>query len=146
MSLLALPQMNHDVPGTIYQPNPNGVTVVEMYFNTCPYCNDNAPAVDELAAHYGGSQRVQVLDVGVDKSDSDYQSWISKHSPNHPVLKDAQRQVAKAMGTKAYPSTYVVDCTGNIVYKTVGAWSKSTEKKIYDAVEQALEVQCAQEN
>jgi len=142
MSLLALPQMNHATPGTTFQPARNAVTVVEMYFNTCPYCNDNAPAVDELADYYGGTPRVQVVDVGIDTRDSDYVKWIGKHNPNHPVLKDAERKVAREFGTSSYPSTYVLSCTGEIIYKTVGAWSNATKKKIYDAVARGLETQC----
>lgn len=142
MSLLTLPQMNHDVPGTVFEPSKNAVTIVEMYFNTCPYCNDNAPAVDRMAEYYQAAPRVQVLDVGIDTRDSDYASWISKHQPNHPVLKDAQRKVAKALGTTSYPSTYVLDCNGNVLYKSVGAWSKATERKIYDAVERGFAVDC----
>lgn len=137
--------MNHEIPGTIYQPANNTVTVVEMYFNTCPYCDDNAPNVDALAEQYGGSPRVQVVDVGIDRNDSSYQSWISRHNPNHPVLKDDQRKVANALGTTSYPSTYVLDCEGNVLYKSVGVWTKAIKQKIQDAIEKSFEVACLQE-
>ncbi len=134
--------MNAEQPGAIYQPSINGITVVEMYFNTCVYCNQNAERVNKLAEFYEPVRRVQVLDVGIDKNDSDYSSWIAKHQPNHPVLKDAQRNVAKALGTTSYPSTYVLDCNGEVLYKSVGAWTKKIEDKVYDAIDRGFGIQC----
>jgi len=138
---IQLPQMNAE-PGTVYSSPVNAVTVVEAYFNTCPYCNYNAPNVDELADEYRSNDRVQVLDVGIDRKDSDYQSWINKHKPNHPVLKDSSRILINQLGTKSYPSTYVIGCDGQVLMKTSGQWSQSTKRKIRDAVEAALKVDC----
>ena len=91
----SLPWMNQS-PRDVYkmENHPNGVFVLEMYFRTCPYCNDNAPNVDRLSADHAGEPRVQVLDVGIDRNDVDYDRWIQAHHPNHPVLKDANRVIA----------------------------------------------------
>lgn len=138
---LMLPQMNVS-PVENFRFERGQVYVVEAYFNTCPYCNYNAPNVDSLAESYKSDLRVHVLDVGIDKQDSDYQSWIRKHNPNHPVLKDSKRQLVGRLGTTSYPSTYVIDCLGNVAYKTVGEWSGATQNKIKDAIEKSLQLKC----
>lgn len=137
----SLPLMNDNV-GAMFTPKKNSVLVIEAYFNTCPYCHQNAPQVDDLSGFFSENSRVEVIDLGVDRRDSDYTAWISKHQPNHPVVKDSERKIISQLGTKSYPSTYVMDCQGNIVFKTSGVWSKSTRKKIEDAVDGALNVSC----
>jgi peroxiredoxin len=141
---VSLPQMNAEQPGTVFSTDSikNGVVVVEAYFNTCPYCNMNAPAVAALADSYKDNSRVVVLDVGIDRNDSDYSNWIAKHHPNHPVLKDSQRQLVKKLGTTSYPSTYVLNCHGDIVAKTVGQWSQTEQATIQEGIKTALQTVC----
>ena len=118
------------------------VFVIEAYFQTCPHCNVNAPAVDSLAAKYKSNSRVQVLDVGIDRTDSSYQTWISEHNPNHPVLNDSTRALIKQLGTTGYPSTYVINCRGKIIYDTSGEWDSSARTEIQNAIETALDAPC----
>lgn len=139
-----LPQMNHDQAGTLFKStdHPNGVFVVEAYFLGCPYCHENAPNVDELAEKYANEPRVQVLDVGVDRQDSQYAQWIEKHQPNHPVLKDANRVLIRQLGTTGYPSAYVIDCKGTVLHKTSGVWNSSKKAAIEKAIAQGLQTVC----
>ena len=133
-----LPWMNAG-SGAIYKSIEHpGVTVVENYFRTCSYCNENAPNVDELATKYADNQMVHVLDVGIDRYDRDYQAWVSAHNPNHPVIKDAQRTLTGQLGTTGYPSTYVLDCNNNVVYKSTGVWSENTKAELKNAIDQSL--------
>jgi hypothetical protein len=145
-----LPWMNHPTdPNAVYKStdHKSAVFVLETWFLGCPYCNNNAPNVDALAAQYQGNSRVQVLDTGIDSSDSSYQEWIRRHHPNHPVLKDVMGKilVKKQLGTLTYPSTYVVDCSGQVLTKTVGEWDSSKKAQIVAAVEKGLMKECAEE-
>jgi peroxiredoxin len=144
ISSFELPQMNHKSVGTIYKSveHQNAVLVIEAYFNGCPYCNENAPNVDHLASSYSDNKRVQVLDVGVDRSDSEYEAWIEAHHPNHPVLKDAKRVLIKQLGTTGYPSTYVLNCRGDVVYEASGLWEDGVELEIQKAIDQSLDLSC----
>ena len=139
-----LPWMNHAQKDQVYSSteNPAGIFVVEAYFLNCPYCNDNAPDVDDLSKKYANEPRVHVLDVGVDRSDSQYAEWIKRHQPNHPVLKDAARALIGKLGTSGYPSTYVIDCRGNIKAQTSGAWDNAAKRKIQDAIDELLKQEC----
>jgi peroxiredoxin len=123
----------------------DGIFVIEAYFRDCTYCNKNAPRVNALAEKFKNEPRVQVLDVGVDSQDSTYAEWIQKHKPNHPVLKDAkgEKLVKSQLGTTGYPSTYVIDCNGNVVATTRGVWSSSSQGKIERAIEDLLSENCS---
>lgn len=139
--------MNHEDRTTTYKSSdhPNGIFVLETYFLNCPYCNDNAPAVDALVEEYAEQPRVQVLDVSRDCRESDYNTWINRHKPNHPVLNDCSKKVIGPLQVSGYPSTYVVDCKGNIVYRTAGAWNSNTKRAIRAKIDALLLEDCAAE-
>ena len=139
-----LPWMNANEAGATYNTanNTGTVYVLETYFLGCPYCNDNAPNVDALAEEFAFDMRVQVLDVGIDQQDWQYEEWIRRHQPNHPVVKDVGRKVVKQLGTRAYPTVYVVDCKGNVAYKYEGAWGQSVKSTIRSKVKSLLAGQC----
>ncbi len=136
----SLPWMNNEQQSTSYNSTDHKATVfvLENYFLNCPYCNDNAPNVDDLTEEFANNPQVQVLDVGVDKSDAQYAEWIKRHRPNHPVLKDAQKTLTKQLGTTGYPSTYILDCNGNVVFKSTGVWQSATLSKIRSKIKAAL--------
>lgn len=140
----SLPWMNATTANTTYSSSnyPNGIFVVEAYFEACPYCNDNAANVNDLASKYANEPRVQVLDVGIDRQDSQYQQWISDHTPNHPVLKDADRTLIGQLGTTGYPSTYVLDCTGKVIYSHVGEWDSGDETDVENQINSLLNSTC----
>lgn len=138
-----LPWMNGEAGATYSTAEfPGSVFVLETYFLGCPYCNDNAPNVDALAEEYAFDLRVQVLDLGIDQQDSQYAEWIRRHQPNHPVVKDVGRKVVRQLGTRAYPSVYVVDCNGNVAYKYEGAWNASVKAAIRAKINALLQGTC----
>lgn len=139
-----LPWMNSTDTDATYKTSdyPGSVFVLETYFLGCPYCNDNAPNVDALAEEYGFDMRVQVLDLGIDQQDSQYEEWIRRHEPNHPVVKDVGRKIVRQLGTRAYPSVYVVDCKGNVAYSHEGEWDSSVKSAIRSKVKSLLSGQC----
>lgn len=120
----------------------NSVFVFEAYRLSCGYCNENAPAVDDLAVDYSDNSRVQVLDLGLDTADSDYSEWIARHRPNHPVVQDTGRRVFNALKTSSgVPQVFVVNCRGEMVGNHVGTWN-GAEKKIRSFVNDALKTTC----
>ncbi len=140
-----LPWMNGGATATTYKSSDhsNGIFVVEAYFLGCPYCNNNAPAVNKLAQKFASEKRVQVLDVGIDKNESQYKEWIKRHKPNHPVLNDANRKLIRQLGTQGYPSTYVLDCKGNVVATTEGQWDAEAQADLEEAITNQLSKECS---
>ena len=141
-----LPWMNSDQPGVVYRSTdyPDAVFVIEAYFLSCPYCNENAPNVNALKDKYKDNDRVQVLDVGVDSIDASYQKWIERHHPNHPVLKDprGQKLVVNQLGTVGYPSVYILDCKGKVVVSTDGVWNMEKKTLLDLAIKKLLMRKC----
>ncbi len=138
----SLPWMNHETPGTLFNTNdyPDGIFVIHPYFIYCPVNYELEPKVNELASDYASEPRVHVLDIGVDKKDSDYEKWIDRVKPNHPVLRDSERTVVQALGITQYPTTIIFDGSGNIHYRsTPGVWSKTEEEKIRGTIDWLLQ-------
>lgn len=138
----ALPDMN--AGGAMYrsEDRKNAVYVLETFFLGCPYCHQNSPNVHELAESYKSEPRVQILDVGIDRQDGQYEAWIRAHKCQHPVLKDANRELVRRLGTQSYPSTYILNCRGELVYSSTGVWYQDTKRRIKMAVDKALETKC----
>lgn len=139
-----LPWMNASADENLYKSKDHGggIFILETYFLNCPYCNDNAKNVNALHDRFSFDSRVQVLDVGVDRSESQYKEWIRRHQPNHPVLKDDRKKVAGALGTKSYPSTYVLDCKGEVLFSHSGVWDSEVKEKIEALVVERLWYPC----
>lgn len=138
--------MNAPAAGKVTFKSPNfrdSVFVMENYFNGCHFCHENAPNVDRLAQEFVNEPRVWVLDVGTDRSDSQYDAWIQAHSPNHPVLKDGNRVVTYQLGTSSFPSAYVIDCEGQITADVRGhGWDSFDYAYLVQAVHDALQKHC----
>ncbi len=137
--------VNHGVAETNYKStdHPDGIFLVETYFLGCPYCNDNAPNVNAMATEYAGEPRVQVLDVSRDCRASDYTTWISRHKPNHPVLNDCGRKLISQLNTRYYPSAYILDCQGRVVFEHVGVWNTSVKAQIRNTIDGLLAQSCS---
>ncbi len=73
-----------------------------------------------LAVHVGGKR-------------SEVQAFVKKHRVGIPILHDAKSNVMARWKVKAYPTTYIIDPNGRVVYKAVGErkWDgKAILKKI----------------
>lgn len=137
--ILTLPVANLEFGDSYnFESQKQKVHVIELYFNSCPACNDNASNVHEYFKEVEGHPSIQVLDVGIDSKDSDYRSWLSKHGSLYPVLKDSGRKLSKLTNTRLYPTTVVLDCKGEFTFKSVGVWTDKTKQSLNEAVQSAL--------
>lgn len=137
--------MNHPDPTTIYRSNdyPRAVFVIEGYFKSCPYCNDNAPMVNRLRTHYANHpNNVQIIDMGRDCRGSDYHAWIERHNPNHPVLNDCGMKVLSQLAIEGYPTTYILDCNLNVKKQHSGPWTAATFNTIVDEINALIVAGC----
>jgi hypothetical protein len=143
----AFPWMNGPARDSRYElaapANRNKIHVIEAYSVSCSWCNRNAVQVDALADEYVMDLRVQVLDMGLDTADRDYQRWIQAHAANHPVVKDEDHLVFQALKQEeGIPQTFVLDCTGNLVGATAGYWGEDEKAAIRSAITAAEAVSC----
>lgn len=151
-STLEFPWMNGPTRDARYvmADHPNAVHVFEAYSLSCSWCNRNASQVKAMAEDFRQKaeentkyERVQFVDLGLDRSRRDYEAWISRHEPSYPVVKDADRVVWDALKQDSgIPQTFVVDCEGQLVDSTIGYWGASQKRTLRRAVETALEKVC----
>lgn len=141
-----LPQMNGENIGQMYRSvdHEDAIYVFEAYFNLCPYCHENAPQIKQLAEEFKNEPRVQIVDVGRDCRDSDYRSWVNRHQPVHPVLKDCNQVVIGQLGVSAFPTTAIVDCKGKERLRNVGTMggSNASYQQIVAKIRALLTEQC----
>jgi hypothetical protein len=122
---------------------PNRVHVWEAFSITCSWCARNAAQVKELKAEYAGDDRVEVIDLGLDTRDSDYNRWIQTHQPTWPVVKDENRTVWTALSShRGIPQTFVTACDGTLVGATIGYWDAAAKATLRAAIARAKQTVC----
>ncbi len=132
--------MNHVSENTFYDSKdyPDSVFVLHTYFLACHFNHKLEPAVNALAKEYEDEPRVQVLDIGIDSKPSDYDTWIDKHRPNHPVLNDVGRLLISQLQTQRYPTTYILDSELNIKFEWVSLWNENALKRMREVIDENL--------
>ena len=141
----SFPWMNAGRTGATYNmaDHPNAVFVFEAFSLNCSWCNKNAANVDALATKFKDNARVQVIDLGLDTSDSYYSRWIATHKPNHPVVKDVGRKVYNALQVEnGIPQVFIVNCRGEREEVVVGYWGEAEKAQVEAAVNRALQTTC----
>ncbi len=104
------------------------VLIIDFWASWCPPCRGELPGLNGLQKKYGASG-LQVLGFSCDRSESDHKQFLldkniifpSVYLDNRPGLKirmDFEQQIGQI---SSIPCTIVVDKTGTIVLKQVGA-------------------------
>jgi len=121
----------------------NSVFVLEIYQYNCSYCHENVVNIDNIAATFSGNPRVQVLDIGIDRSASYYTQWINRHHPQHPVLNDGQRSLTNQFNIEGTPTTIILDCNMQEVKRISGEMSTSERENLKQIINQELMRVCS---
>ena len=125
----------------------NAVTVVNFWFTTCNPCVGELPELEslhqELTKKGGGVVGINSFTLGGDEAAiSEAKSVLSKKGVTYPnVYFPAQGEAGKFVeNVFAYPTTYVVDRSGNIVGDPiVGAITDKTQAAtLQKLIDQAL--------
>ncbi len=110
-----------------------GQTVLMNFWATwCQVCKAEMPHVEKLYRNYK-DQGVVVLSVNVTSQERNTQqvhSYVNKHDLSFPVVLDEAGQAANQYKVTAYPTTYLIDKSGVIRERYLGAISYESMKKI----------------
>lgn len=142
---MSFPWMNGPQSGATWNmaDHSNGVFVFEAFSLNCSWCNKNAVNVDAIANKFKDNARVNVIDLGLDSSDSSYTRWIQTHKPNHPVVKDVGRKVYNALQVEnGIPQVFIVNCRGELEDVVVGYWESAEKAQVERAINKALQTTC----
>ncbi len=97
------------------------VVMVHFWATWCPPCVDEIPSIDRLSRSFPG-QDFEVLAVSVDEGgEGAVKPFLQRNRLALPVLLNPDRSVPGRYGTFKFPETYIVDRSGVVRYKIIGA-------------------------
>jgi peroxiredoxin len=101
------------------------VVLVNFWATWCPPCKEEIPSMVKLNQSMAGKQ-FQMLAISIDEGGKkDVESYLQKSGMALPAYLDTDGAIARNYGTTGVPETFVVDPSGIIRKKIVGAieWS-----------------------
>jgi cytochrome c biogenesis protein CcmG/thiol:disulfide interchange protein DsbE len=96
------------------------VVVLNFWATWCAPCVEEVPSLVEMQRRMK-SKGVEVLAVSVDEDDSSYRQFVRDHQVNLLTLRDPRQTIAGIYGTSKFPETYIIDRTGVMRRKFIGA-------------------------
>lgn len=119
--------------------------LINFWATWCPPCQEEMPLLNQLQAKLG-LDKLEVLgfmedDVDDIKGFAPVLAAFHKKIPvNITVLGDVDAAVVEKFGTHRLPESYLVDLSGKVVAKYVGALAESDVKKIEKMVSAAFDL------
>ena len=106
------------------------VVVLNFWATWCPPCIEEMPSLVEMQRRMK-PKGVTVLAVSIDVDQDAYHKFIQDHGVNMITVRDPEQKTAVLYGTHGWPETYIIDRSGVVRRKFIGAvdW---TEPEIID--------------
>ncbi|UFJ40791.1 TlpA family protein disulfide reductase [Brevibacillus humidisoli] len=112
--------------------------LLNFWATWCPPCQTETPDLIDLAEKYQGQVGFIGLNVTVKDSIEQVHRFAKQYGVNYPILLDEEGIVSKQYQVGVLPTTFVINGDGVIVYKKIGAVTKSeVERVIEPLLEQA---------
>jgi peroxiredoxin len=96
------------------------VVVLNFWATWCPPCIEETPSLVRMQAHLK-DKGVVVLAVSIDDDNAAYHKFLKDYSVNMVTVRDEARKASSLYGTFGWPESYVIDRTGVIRRKFIGA-------------------------
>lgn len=96
------------------------VLVLNFWASWCAPCVEETPSLDQFQRSLADSG-VVVLAISVDRNEKLYNSFIQRFHPAYQTARDPDASIGDLYGTYKYPETYIIDRTGKVVQKMIGA-------------------------
>jgi cytochrome c biogenesis protein CcmG, thiol:disulfide interchange protein DsbE len=94
--------------------------VLNFWADWCPPCRQEAPSLEVFSRQFA-SEGVVVLGVSVDKNENLYHRFLKEYRVTFQVTRDPSSEISDSYGTFQFPETYVIDTSGKVVQKIIGA-------------------------
>jgi peroxiredoxin len=111
-----------------------GKTVFLNFWATwCPYCRKEREELNALYKAYNEKGLV-IISVSLDRSEDTLQSYMKDNPAEYIVLTDTKMTSGAMYGVRGFPTTFLIDRDGVIMYKAPGykEWSSSASGMIID--------------
>jgi cytochrome c biogenesis protein CcmG/thiol:disulfide interchange protein DsbE len=109
------------------------VVVVNFWASWCAECHTEQAALNATWARFRDSG-VVMLGVDFEDNDADARDYIASEGSDYPVVVDGDSRTALAFGVRGVPETYVVDQSGRIVDRVIGAVDAGTLGQILNVL------------
>jgi cytochrome c biogenesis protein CcmG, thiol:disulfide interchange protein DsbE len=96
------------------------VVVLNFWATWCPPCVEEMPSLVEMQRRMK-PKGVTVLAVSVDVDEKAYRQFVKDHHVDLITARDPSQKTANSYGTFKFPETYVIDRTGAMRRKFIGA-------------------------
>jgi cytochrome c biogenesis protein CcmG, thiol:disulfide interchange protein DsbE len=96
------------------------VVVLNFWATWCPPCIEETPSLVRMTARMK-DKGVVVLAVSIDADDAAYHKFLKDYSVNMVTVRDESRRASNLYGTFGWPESYIIDRTGVIRRKFIGA-------------------------
>ena len=110
------------------------VIIVDFWATWCPPCRAIMPHLQKMYRD-GEKRGLVVLGLDVGEDANTVEKFAREQSYTFPLLIGAEPDIAARYFVEAYPSTFVIDRLGHIVYRDLGGGDPA---KLQAAVENAL--------
>lgn len=111
--------------------------LLEFFTTWCSYCGQNLPLVHQL--HEQLEARMATKLISYDYSLDDLTAYMQDNSYyfDFPVAHDPEQMTANLFGISAYPTSYLVNNEGVVVFKHIGVFDEASLMEIQSIVGQA---------
>ena len=107
---------------------------LDFWATWCQPCVKLMPAMEELGEAFA-PRGLTILGVSIDEDAKKARKFLEKHEIGYPTAMDnADEPAWAAFRVKVVPTAYLIDPTGTVVQRWVGAWEHDAVAKELDAL------------
>jgi thiol-disulfide isomerase/thioredoxin len=103
------------IDGSIYNIPKNKAILVHFWGTWCPVCKLEASNIDAISKSY------EVITIAVDSKDNEnIKKYLKNNNVNFKVHNDTQSKIANSYNIAVYPTSFIYDKNGKLVFTEVG--------------------------
>jgi len=101
--------------------------LINFWGSWCPTCVFEHPVITELA----DSGRLKIVGLNFRDEPEDAKAWLAQHGdPYNEIVVDYDGRVSINFGVYAAPESFLVDPSGEVVYKQIGALTPDVVEEV----------------
>lgn len=111
------------------------VILLDFWIKNCGPCIQSVPHLNELHNKFKGND-FQIVGINSYDSKEDVSWFCNKHKISYPVLLHG-KAVAEEYGVSGFPTFFVIDKTGKIIYSSTG-YEAAVQSEVEQVIKNAL--------